>query len=140
MRHLSLAAPVLVILLAVMAWAGAGWLCHANWRRAARRRTAGRLEALRFVLITVLAATLLRPEYVETLQRTAAPEIVILADASDSMKTRDVSLTNGVVSRQQWLAQELARRFWQPLQAKAKVSVEPLPRRRRTKTRSTART
>jgi hypothetical protein len=125
MRHLSLAAPVLVILLAVMAWAGAGWLCHANWRRAARRRTAGRLEALRFVLITVLAATLLRPEYVETLQRTAAPEIVILADASDSMKTRDVSLTNGVVSRQQWLAQELARRFWQPLQAKAKVSVEP---------------
>ena len=125
MRHLSLAAPVLVIVLAVLAWAAAGWLCYANWRRSARRRTAGRLEAVRFVLITLLAATLLRPEYVETLQRTATPEIAILTDASASMKTRDVSLTNGVVSREQWLAQQLARKFWQPLQDKAKVSVEP---------------
>jgi hypothetical protein len=124
MRHLSLAAPILMVIPAVLAWAAAGWLCFANWRRAARRRTAGRLEAVRFVLITLLAATLLRPEYVETLQRTAAPEIAILADASESMDTRDISMTNGVVSRQQWLGQQLARRFWQPLQAKAKVSVE----------------
>src|SRR5580698_2626220 len=106
MKHLSLAAPVLVIVLAVLAWAAAGWLCYANWRRSARRRTAGRLEAVRFLLITLLAATLLRPEYVETLERTAAPEIAILADSSESMNTRDVSLTNGVVSRQQWLAQQ----------------------------------
>ena len=125
MRHLSLAAPVSVIVFAALVWAVAGWLCYANWRRAAKRRTAGRLEALRFLLMTLLAATLLRPEYVETLQRTAAPEIAILADASDSMKTRDVSLTNGIVSRQEWLARQLARQFWQPLQAKAKVSVEP---------------
>ncbi len=125
MKHLSLAAPALVIVLAVLAWAAAGWLCYTNWRRSPRRRTAARLEALRFVLITLLAATLLRPEYVETLERTAAPEIAILTDASDSMKTRDVSMTNGVVSREQWLAQQLVRKFWQPLQEKAKVSVEP---------------
>jgi uncharacterized membrane protein len=124
-RHLSLAAPLSVIVLALLAWAAAGWLCYANWRRAGNRRVAGRLEALRFVLITLLASTLLRPEYVETLQRTAMPEIAILADASDSMKTRDINLTNGLVSRQDWLARQLARKFWQPLQAQAKVSVEP---------------
>jgi uncharacterized membrane protein len=124
MRHLSLAAPLSVILLALLAWGAAGWLCYANWRRAGNRRMAGRLELLRFVLVTLLAATLLRPEYVQTLARTTAPEIAILADASDSMKTRDASLTNGVVSRQEWLARQLARPFWRPLQARAKVSVE----------------
>jgi hypothetical protein len=125
MRHLSLAAPVSVIILAVLAWAAAGWLCFANWRRSGNRRSAGRLEALRFILVTLLAATLLRPEYVQTLERTTAPEIAILTDASDSMKTRDVSLTNGIVSREEWLARQLGRQFWQPLQAKAKVSIEP---------------
>ena len=125
MRHLTLAAPLSVIVPAALAWAAAGWLCYANWRRAARRRTAGRLEALRFGLVTLLAATLLRPEYVETLERTAAPEIAILADASDSMKTRDASLGSGIVSRQEWLARQLTRQFWRPLAARAKVSVEP---------------
>jgi len=125
MRHLSLAAPISVIVTAALVWAAAGWLCYANWRRAGNRRAAGRLEALRFVLITLLAVTLLRPEYVQKVERTAAPEIAILVDASDSMKTRDVSLTNGVVSRQEWLARQLAREFWRPLQAGAKVSVEP---------------
>jgi hypothetical protein len=124
MRHLSLAAPASVIILAVLAWAAAGWLCFANWRRATHRRTAGLLEALRFILMTLLALTLLRPEYVEKLERTATPEIAILTDASDSMKTRDISLTNGIVSRQQWMARQLARPFWQPLQARAKVAVE----------------
>ena len=122
---LSLAAPVSVIIFAILAWAAAGWLSFANWRRASNRRIAFRLEALRFLLITILAATLLRPEYVQTLERTAAPEIAILTDASDSMKTRDVSLTNGIVSRQAWLARQLGRQFWQPLLAKAKVSIEP---------------
>jgi hypothetical protein len=125
MRHLSLAAPMAVIVLAVLAWAAGGWLCFANWRRASNRRIAFRLEALRFILMTLLAATLLRPEYVQTLERTTAPEIAILTDSSDSMKTRDVSLTNGIVSRQDWLGRQLARQFWRPLQAQAKVSLEP---------------
>src|SRR5580692_7119397 len=125
MRHLSLAAPLSVIILALLAWAAAGWLCYANWRRSGNRRIAFRLEFLRFVLVTLLAATLLRPEFVQTLERSTAPEIAILTDGSDSMKTLDVSLTNGIVSRQDWLGRQMARQFWQPLQAKAKVSVEP---------------
>ena len=58
------------------------------------------------------------------LQRTATPEIAILADGSDSMKTRDLFLSNNVMSRAQWLDQQLQRGFWEPLQNKAKVSVE----------------
>jgi hypothetical protein len=125
MNHLSLAAPFSVIASAALVWAWAGWLCYANWRRAGNRRAAGRLEALRFVLITLLAATLLRPEYVEKVERTAAPEIAILTDASDSMKTRDISLTNGVISRREWLSRQVAREFWRSWQAGAKVSIEP---------------
>jgi uncharacterized membrane protein len=124
MSHLSFAAPVSVVVLAVLAWMAAGWLCYTNWQRAAHPRTAGRLETLRFILMTLLTLTLLRPEYVETLQRTAAPEIAILADASDSMKTRDISLTNGVASRQDWMNRQLTRQFWKPLQKEAKVAVE----------------
>ncbi|MGA2174293.1 MAG: hypothetical protein ABSH38_04835 [Verrucomicrobiota bacterium] len=124
MTHLSLAAPVSVLIPAALVWAAAAWLCYANWRRAANRRVAARLEALRLLLISLLALTLLRPEYVENLRRALMPEIAILADASDSMKTRDIAAGNGVISRRQWLAQQLGRQFWLPLQAGAKVSVE----------------
>jgi hypothetical protein len=124
MTHLSLAAPLSVLLPAVLLWGVAAWLCYANWRRSANRRVAARLEGLRLGLITLLALTLLRPEYIENLRRTSIPEIAILTDASDSMKTRDIPGGAGIISRQQWLAQQLGRQFWRPLQAAAKVSVE----------------
>ena len=125
MNHLSLAAPPSVIIAAVLLWLGAGWLCVANWRRSANRRASGRLETLRFILITLLALTLLRPEFVRNLERSSMPEIAVLADASGSMNTRDVEVGNGVVSREQWVRQQVQRKFWGPLEAGAKVSVEP---------------
>jgi hypothetical protein len=125
MRPLSLAAPISVVIGAALIWSGAAWLCWTNWRRSANRRAAGRLEALRFVLISLLVFTLLRPELVEYLERSPMPDIAILADASDSMRTRDVSAGVKVISRGQWLDAELKRPFWRPLQANAKVSVEP---------------
>ena len=103
---------------------GAAWLCLANWRRSPNRRAAARLEALRLLLISLLTVTLLRPEYVERLQRASMPEIAILTDASDSMKTRDIALDNSIISRQQWLSQAVGRQFWRPLRASAKVSVD----------------
>ena len=33
-------------------------------------------------------------------------------------------LTNGVINRADWMARQLSRKFWQPLQSKAKVSVD----------------
>ena len=124
MSHFSLAAPLSVILFALAAWVGTGWLCVTNWRRGGRRGTAGRLEALRFLMVTLLVFTLLRPEYVERIERTATPEIAILADRSDSMRTRDLAVSSNVISRAQWLDQQLQGNFWAPLRNKAKVSVE----------------
>jgi hypothetical protein len=124
MSHLSVAAPVSVIVVAAAIWLGAAWLCFANWSRSGNRQAAGKLEILRFILVTLLVLTLLRPEFVQHLQRTATPEIAILADVSDSMKTRDLVVSNNVISRGQWLNQQLQRAFWSPLGNKAKVSVE----------------
>jgi uncharacterized membrane protein len=125
MRNLTFAAPWSVIAPAVILWLTAAWLCYANWSRSANRRAAGRLEFLRFILITLLALTLLRPEIVQHLSQGAMPEVAILTDASGSMKTRDIGISTNVESREQWLNQELRDKFWQPLQAKAKVTVEP---------------
>src|SRR5580692_12794945 len=101
MNHLSLAASPTVIIVAVVLWLGAGWLCMANWQRSPNRRAAGRLEALRFILITLLAFTLLRPEFARHLERKSLPEIAILTDASGSMKTRDITAGTGVISREE---------------------------------------
>ena len=124
MNHLQLAAPLSVLVPALAIWLYAGWLSFANWQRSARGRAVGRLECLRFLLVTLLVFTLLRPEYVQHLQRNLTPEIAILMDASDSMKTRDLTLTNRIVSRAQWLDARRAAQFWLPLQNKAKVVVE----------------
>ena len=124
MSHWSIAAPFSVVAFGVLIWLGAAWLCWANWRRSGNRRASAKLETLRFILVTLLVLTLLRPEHVEHLKRTAAPEIAILADESGSMKTRDVVVSNTITSREAWLDDELQRSFWAPLANKAKVSVE----------------
>jgi hypothetical protein len=127
-NHFQLAAPLSVLLPALALWLFAGWLSWNNWRRSARGRAVGRLECLRFLLVTLLVFTLLRPEYVQHLQRNLTPEIAVLVDASDSMKTRDLTLTNRLVSRAQWLDAKRAAPFWLPLQNKAKVTVEDFAR------------
>ena len=124
MNHLQLAAPLPVLAPALALWLFAAWLSLANWRRSARARAVGRLECLRFLLLTLLVFTLLRPEYVQHLQRNLTPEIAILMDASDSMKTRDLTLTNKTVSRAEWLQAKRAAQFWLPLQSKARVVIE----------------
>jgi hypothetical protein len=123
-NHLSLAAPAAVLVPALAIWLFAGWLSFANWNRSGRARAVRRLEVLRFLLVTLLVFTLLRPEYVQRLERNATPEIAVLMDASDSMKTRDLILSNNVVSRAQWLDYQRRRQFWLPLQGRAKVVVE----------------
>ena len=115
MSHFSLAAPLSVDRrLRCSGWARPGF-AGPTGAAAANRRAAGKLESLRFILITLLAFTLLRPEYVENLQRTAMPEIAILADGSDSMKTRDLVVSSAFMSRGQWLAAQLQRAFWRAL-------------------------
>ena len=122
--NFSLAASFPVILCGVIIWLASGWLCWTHWRRS-RRRANGRLEALRFAIITLLVFTLLKPERVQKLHRAASPEIAVLTDASASMDTRDMLLSNAVISRAEWLSNQVQRQFWKPLEKRAKVTAEP---------------
>ncbi|MBI4664132.1 MAG: VWA domain-containing protein [Verrucomicrobia bacterium] len=124
MSRWSFAVSFPVLLFGLAAWLGSAWLCYSNWSRGGRRRATAWLEGLRFVLITLLAFTLFRPEFVRQVQRTEPPEVLILTDASGSMKTRDVVISNHVISRVEWLERARQSEFWKPLENKAKVSLE----------------
>ena len=115
-------------------WLGAAWLCWANWQRSGRRRTVGLLEALRFLLITLIAATLLRPEFVQQIKRTENPEIAVLMDTSGSMATRDIAAADvgrrtstaqtnkqNLLTRADWLQQKRNSQFWKSLEKSGKV-------------------
>jgi hypothetical protein len=124
MSRWSFATSIPILILASAVWLAALWLCFTNWRRSGRRKTVAGLEGLRFLLITMLTISLLRPELVRQLQRTETPEVVVLNDASGSMKTRDVMISSNVITRADWLAQKRQGKFWSPLEKTAKVSIE----------------
>ena len=105
-------------------WLGTAWLCYANWLRTGRRKVIARLEGLRFVLVTLLAFTLLRPEMIWLIKRTEQPAIAVLCDASASMQTRDIAAATNVLSRAEWLQQQRATQLWKPLEKNARVTVE----------------
>ncbi|HVY71740.1 MAG TPA: vWA domain-containing protein [Verrucomicrobiae bacterium] len=124
MTHWSFGASAGILFLGGLLWLTAGWLSFQNWRRSGRRPMIATLEGLRFTLVTLLAFTLLRPEVVRLIQRVETPEVVILTDASGSMKTRDVAAGTNLISRAEWLERERKAEFWKPLEKTAKVSVE----------------
>src|SRR5262245_48423175 len=124
MNHWSFAASSWVLLLGAIIWIAAGWICWTLWQRSGRRKAVAWLEALRLMLITLLGFTLLRPEFVRQLQRTDRPEVLVLQDASSSMKTRDIISSNAVLSRAEWLKQQRPKRFWKPVEQTAKVTIE----------------
>lgn len=113
-----------VLVIGLLVWGVAAWLCYANWRRSGRRRAVAWLEGLRFVLITLLGFTLLQPDVIRRIERSEAPEVVILSDASGSMRTRDVAVSNVVASRAEWLDRVRQQQFWKPLEKTAKVTLE----------------
>jgi hypothetical protein len=124
MSHWSLAVSAPVLLIGLALWIISAGLCYANWARSAHRRTALWLEGLRFILITLLLLTLLRPEFVRHIQRTEKPEVALLCDASGSMRTRDVVLGDQVVSRAAWLEAQRQAGFWKGLESSARVVLQ----------------
>ncbi len=124
MTHWDFAASFPVVLLGAMVWLAAAWLARENWLRRGRTPSVALLEALRMIIVTALVVTLFRPELVKVIQRTEDPEIAVLIDASGSMATKDLILSNSVVSRAGWLDAQRAREFWKPLESTAKVKVE----------------
>lgn len=121
----SFAASLPVVLFIAAAWLLAVWLGWANWHRSGRPRWMAWLEMLRLLIVTLIAFTLLRPEIVFQTRRTKVPEVVVLFDASASMKTRDVMVDPAtIVPREEWLQQQRATQFWKPLEKQARATAE----------------
>jgi uncharacterized membrane protein len=110
---------------AVLLWLGAGWLCLQNWRRRGALRHVGWLEGLRFLIVTLIGFTLLKPEFVKQIIEKESPEIAVLFDASASMATRDVQLgSKNIIRRDLWLQGQRTNKFWKPWEKNAKVALE----------------
>lgn len=100
------------------------WLGWSSWQRNGRRGKVGLLELLRFATVTLLAFTLMQPEFVRLIERTEQPQVAILNDLSGSMLTRDVVSTNEIITRSEWLEEQTKREYWKPLETGSEVMIE----------------
>lgn len=103
-----------LVALGILLWLGSGYLCFQNWSRRRRKSTAF-LECLRLIIITGLLFTLFKPEHVRVIEETEPPAVVVLSDMSGSMTTLDVDQKTNVVTRVDWLEQELRQDYWSSL-------------------------
>lgn len=125
MKEFTLAMPWFAVLLGLVVWVVTAWICWTHWKRHPRPSVAF-LETLRFVLVTLLLFSLLQPEFVQQEERTELPKVVVLADHSGSMETRDVlTTTNQVMTRSAWLAQQKSANAWQTLELGHEVVYQP---------------
>ena len=123
MSNWTFAASLPLVLLGLGVWMLTLWLSWTLWKRQQFRRGIGILEGLRVLIVTFLLITLLKPERVLQIQRTEKPSIVVLHDASASMTTSDVVVSNQVVAREQWVQSVLTNQFYAALEAGAQVEV-----------------
>ena len=120
----SLSPSNTIVAVTLILWAASAWLSWANWSRR-RTKAALAMEGLRLLTMTLIGFTLLKPEFVRKVVQTDPPEIAVLTDASESMKTRDVVAEgSSVVQRDEWLQHVKATNFWKPLETTARVLVE----------------
>lgn len=125
MSHWSFSASTSVVVFAIVIVAVSLYFSIRHWRSTAIRRRVLLLEAFRLLIIGLIVFTLLRPEWVEKIRRFKEAEIVVLYDASGSMKTRDVLMPDDkTLRREEWVDQRLKGKFWAPLERKYKVSLE----------------
>ena len=124
MSQWSFATSNLILLTGVGVMVLSAWLSWSIWQRNGRRGNVGLLELLRFAAVTLLAFTILRPEFVRFIERTEQPQVAILNDLSGSMRTRDVVSTNQIITRGEWLEEQNKREYWKPLKDSSEVMVE----------------
>jgi len=116
--------PVILVVIAVMAICLR--LCILTWIRSGRKKSTAWLEALRFIVVGLILVTLANPERVERIERDSEPEILLLADASGSMNTRDVKDANGtILTRSDWVKKSLAQPWRSELEKTAIVTELP---------------
>lgn len=120
------AAATVAALLAVGVTAALGWLA---WKRSGYRRAIGWLELMRLLLVGLIAGTLCQPEWLRTRAPEQRPSLVVLADESNSMQTRDVvegkATRDEPASRAEAIAPLLQAEAWKGAAAKVEVVFEP---------------
>ena len=102
-----------------------GWMA---WRRTGFRMATGMLEALRLIIAIGIAITLNQPEWREVFQPDTKPTLLILADQSRSMETRDViDAANPSVdakSRAEQVAPLIDPAAWREIEKRMDVVIE----------------
>ena len=124
MSHWTFASSPLLILMAVVMGMVALWFSWRIWVGNAKSRQIMMLESFRFIIITMLLITLLRPEKIQVIEWAEEPAVVVLNDISGSMTTRDVIHTNQVVGRQEWVTSNLESKALEPLEKTSRVLVD----------------
>ena len=121
--HFSPSLPILIIGCVALLVIGA--LCVTAIKRALRPKRTGALEALRFVITTIVVLMLWQPEWKTTITPEDDPEIAILWDASASGLTHDAQLPSSktVVSRSEFTEHVLDLDIWKQLENGGKTTV-----------------
>lgn len=118
-------APWVVAVAGIFLLASA-WFFVRSQRREGRGGWMTALHTLRFFIAVLVAFTLLRPERVVVKKRVEQPRVLVLWDGSGSMETKDV-LTGEkqTAARTEWVKQQIDAKFWEALEKRYQVSVEP---------------
>ena len=105
-------------------------LCFVAWRRTGYRRSIGALEGLRLALVCLVALMFNQPEWVEEYRSDEKPTIAVLWDNSNSMETRDVTnnetTSTTMTTRREAIQRLTTNPFWDALQEKRTVVVQPI--------------
>ena len=115
-----------LVILAVIATAV---LCLIAFRRSARPKRTGTLEALRFFCVCFAGLMLLGPEWRTIEQSELQPEIAIVWDESLSMITEDarlpksLSASEKIVKREELITRIKETEFWKPFEEEDKNRV-----------------
>jgi hypothetical protein len=99
------------------------------WRRSGFRMSTGLLEALRLIIAIGIAVTLNQPEWREVFQPDTKPTLLILADQSRSMETRDVIDPNNPAAEAKSRAEQVKPLIdpavWREIEKRMDVVIEP---------------
>jgi hypothetical protein len=98
------------------------------WKRSGYSAATGALEALRLLVVAAVALTLNQPEWRETFRPERRPVVAVLRDASASMATEDVPVSEpaGAAprSRASLAAEIAAPEVWAPLRDQFEIVIE----------------
>ncbi|MGC8742423.1 MAG: hypothetical protein ACP5T0_00905 [Verrucomicrobiia bacterium] len=125
MTRLEVSYSLTVVGLAILVLLVAGYLCFENWRRRRGAKGVFLLEGMRFIVMSAIGFTLLKPEFVKQITHKEKPQIVVLCDASESMDTKDVVQPgNNIFTRRQWIERQLTNKFYTKWEKENKVIVQ----------------